>query len=241
MDPWTLIEDGHYAEAVDAFTKRLRRDKCGPNYCNRAIAYLNLREFDKALADFQAANDCFEYTSDGYLQSVGVAHWLAGRESEAVAAWQDLVLAIERGKIQYTDGAGGVESACLLWFAAVCLGQATLLKLARRVLKAKVKTKLGRNWSIDNWPGPIAMFLLGELDEKELRDRIIAVPIARARELCQAEFYIGVRALQLGDTLAARRAFRRAAKLDAAKIENELYLAKRESNRRGPRLTSRST
>jgi tetratricopeptide (TPR) repeat protein len=239
MDPWNLIEEGHYAEAVNAFTKRLRRDRCGPNYCNRGIAYLNLGDYDKALADFRAADECFEYTSDGYLQSVGVAHWLAGRESEAVAVWQDLVLATERGKIQYTDGAGGVESACLLWFAGARLGQENLLGVAQRVLKNKLKTKTGRNWSIDNWPGPVAKFLLGTLDERRLRERIDDVPILRERELCQAEFYIGVRALQLRENVAAKSAFRRAAQLDAAKLENEYYLAKHESKRRGPRLSSR--
>lgn len=239
MDPWDLVDEGRYAEAVSAYTKRLRRDKSGPNYCNRGIAYLNLGQYDRALADFRTADECFAYTSDGYLQSIGVAHWLAGRESEAVTTWQDLVHAIERGKIQYTDGAGGVESACLLWFAAVRLEQENVLRLARRLLRNKVKTKAGRNWSIDNWPGPIAMFLLQKLDEGELRERISDVPIRRERELCQAEFYVAVRALQLGDRVAARKAYRRAAQLSVARFENEYYLAKHESKRRRPRLTSR--
>jgi Tetratricopeptide repeat len=240
IDPWNLIVEGLYNEAVIAFTKRLRRDKSGPNYCNRGIAYLNLGEYDKALADFQAADENSEYTSDGYLQSVGVAHWLAGRESDAVATWRDLVLAVERGKIQYTDGAGGVESACLLWFADVRLGQDDLLDVARRLLTKKVNTRTGRNWSISDWPGPIAKFLLGKLVEERLKAKIIDVPIARECELCQAEFYIGVRALQLGNGVAAKKALRRAAQLDAAKCENEYYLAKHEAKRPG-RLTSRQT
>jgi tetratricopeptide (TPR) repeat protein len=239
MDPWDLIDEDHYAEAVDAFKKRLKRDKRGLNYYNRGIAYLNLGEYDNALADFQAADDRSEYSSDGYLQSVGVAHWLAGRESQAAATWEDLVIAIERAEIQYTDGAGGVGSPCLLWFAGVRLGQANLGELARRVLKNKVNTEVGRNWCIDNWPGPIARFLLGQMDEERLRERIGAVPILRERELCQAEFYIGVRAHQVGDRFAAKKAFRRAAQLHAAKIENEYYLAKHESKRPGRRLTSR--
>ena len=43
------------------------------------------------------------------------------------------------------------------------------------------------------------MFLLGLLDESQLRERISDVPILRERELCQAEFYVGVAALQGGD------------------------------------------
>jgi hypothetical protein len=46
------------------------------------------------------------------------------------------------------------------------------------------------------------------------------------------EFYIGVRRLQLGDHAGAKRAFRAAARLTAARIENEFYLALHESKRR---------
>jgi|GEM_PF-1207732 len=229
-DPWNLIESGQYEQAVRAYTSRLRRDKSGPNYCNRALAYLNLGEYDKALADFRAADAMEITTHDDYLQSIGVAQWLAGRESEAASTWRDLVHGHERGKVQYTDAAGGVESPCLLWFAAVRLGQDELLKPARRLLKEKVRSKNG--W-IENWPGPIAKFLLGQITEAELRSEVEPqIPVLHERELCQAEFCIGVRRLQLGDHAGAKRAFRAAARLTAAKIENEFYLALRESKRR---------
>lgn len=237
MDPWKLIEAGRYAEAIKAYTARLRRDKSPPNYCNRGIVFLEIGEFDKALADFQSAHDHDDDPSTTYLEMAGVANWLAGRECDAASIWHDLVLAIERGKVAYADGAGGVESACLLWFAAVRLEQDEPLETARRVLEGKVRAKHGRNWTIDNWPGPIARFLLGLIDETELRERVVDVPIARERELCQAEFYIGVQALRAKDGAKARRAFRKAAELHDANIENEYYLARRESkrrNRKGP-------
>jgi len=229
MDPWELIKEGHYAEAVNAYSKLLRRKKSAPNHANRGIAYLNLGDYDKALADFHAADKCFCRTSDGYLQSVGVAHWLAGRESEAVATWQDLVLAIEHRKIEYTDGAGGVSAACLLWFAGVRLGQDNLIEVARRLLTNKATRKSGQNWRIENWPGPIAQFLLDRLSEPELRERITDVPIARERELCAAEFYVGVRALHAGDEAEAERALGKAAAMHTAKIEHEYYLARHET------------
>jgi tetratricopeptide (TPR) repeat protein len=202
-------------------------DASSPLYSNRAIAYLNLGDLSNALIDFQAANKCARYTTDGYLRRVGVVHWLAGRESEAVAVWRDLVL-VERGKIQYSDGAGGVSSGCLLWFAAVRLKQKPLLSVAQRLLHKKVEAKAGRNWKIDNWPGPIALFLLGRIDEAALLDSIAKVPILRDREMCQAQFYIGTRELELGRDVAATQAFEEAAKQDVAKLENEYYLAKHE-------------
>lgn len=229
MDPWQLIVGGQYADAVVAYSKALREKESGPNHSNRGMAYLNLGEYDKALADFEAADKCFSHSSDGYLQSAGVALWLAGRESEAVATWQNLVLAVERRKIKYTDGAGGVSSACLLWFAGARLRLDHPIEVASRLLMTKVASKNGRNWRIENWPGPIAEFLLERLSEPELREKITDVPIARERELCQAEFYVGVRALHAGERAEAERAIAKAAELHAAKIEHEYYLARHET------------
>jgi lipoprotein NlpI len=226
MDPWELIAEGRYREAATAYTAELRRGKSAPNYWNRGVAYLNLGQYDRAIADFKTANETDEDTSDAYLQSVGTVHWLAGRESDAARVWLDLVLAMERGKIQYTDAAGGVESACLLWFAAIRLEEDELLRQARRLLSKKA-----RNKSSASWPGPVAEFLLGRVDDGELRQRVASVPILRERELCQAEFYIGVRALEVGDSAAAKKAFGAAARLHPAKLEHEYYLATHEFNR----------
>jgi hypothetical protein len=235
MDPWYLIEAEKYNEAIEAVTASIQRDASIPGrtlrYGTRAMAYLNLGDFENALADFLKANQSAAYTSDGNLRLAGVAHWLAGRESEAIAIWQDLVLAMERGKIQYSDGAGGVRTACVLWFAGTRLGQQPLLEISERLLRKTVDAKGGRNWKIDNWPGPIAKFLLGEIDKQELRAAIDDVPVLRDRETCQVEFYIGAQALAMGDESLARQAFRDAAKLPVAKLEDEYYLAKHELKR----------
>jgi tetratricopeptide (TPR) repeat protein len=192
-DPWNLIEAGKYQQAVRAFSARLRRDKSGFNYGGRAFAYLNLGEYDKALADFRAA-DAADDNCDSYLKSAGVAQWLAGRESESSCTWLDAVRAHLRGKIRYSDGAGGVESGCL-----VCLS------------------------------------------EDQLRSEVAPEPIVHECESCQAEFYIGVRRLQLGDHVGAKRAFRNAARFPAAKHENEYYLAMHESKRSLRKIRSRDS
>jgi tetratricopeptide (TPR) repeat protein len=238
MDPWKLIEKRRYLGAIEAFTRRLRREPSENNYAGRAEAYFNLKDYNPALADFHAANAAAMHTSTHYLERIGVVNWLAGRLNTAAGTWLDLVLDTERGKIAYADGAGGVQPGCLLWFAAVSLGRTDLLTPARRLLEKKVNTKAGTNWCIENWPGPIAMFLLGALDESQLREKLIDVPIAHERELCQAEFYVGVKSLQHGDVIQARRAFRRSASLHDASIENEYDLAQREGRRRVPVATS---
>jgi tetratricopeptide (TPR) repeat protein len=233
---WGHVESGDYQQAVLSFTSRLRRDKSTANYCNRGIAYLGLSEYDEAIADFRAADGAHPSSSDGCLQFVGMAQWRAGRESAAASTWHDLVIAFEQGKIHYTDAAGGVESPSLLWFAGVRLGQPRLLRVSRRMLRTLTHARNGR---IENWPGPVARFLLGRIGEARLRSLVTDTPILRERELCQAEFYIGVRRLQRGDRDGARDAFRAAARMTNAKLENEYYLAVNESKRPAPGEKSR--
>jgi tetratricopeptide (TPR) repeat protein len=235
MKPWDLFEAGLYREAIAGYTRMLRRDESEQVYAGRAEAFFKLKDYDRALTDLHAANAVSQYTTDAYFERIGVVNWLARRENTAAGTWHDLVLATERGRIQYADAAGGVEPGCLLWFAAVSLGRSDLLNPARSLLEKKAKEPRGEYARTENWPGPVAMFLLGMLNEAQLRENITDVtdvPIVHERELCQAEFYIGVKALEGGDVLAARKAFRKAAALRDASIENEYDLAQREGRRR---------
>jgi len=226
------MTNGEYKKAIEAFTRKLRREQSSLNYSGRAEAFLRLQDYDRALADFYTASAVHPYSSTHWFERVGVVQWLARRENAAAGTWLDLVLKLECGKIQYTDGAGGVEPGFLLWFASVRLGSSDFLDAARRLLKKKVQAKCGRNWTIENWPGPIAKFLLGMFTESQLRERISDVPIVHEQELCQAEFYLAVHALQEGHHAESIKGFRKAARLHEGNIENEYDLAQRESRRR---------
>jgi hypothetical protein len=234
VDAWTLLETRQSRKAIEVFTRKLRKEPSAIHYSGRAQAYLQLKDYDRALADFHLAKAAAVWTSTHYFERIGVVNWLARRECLAAATWLELVLATERGKIQYADAAGGVEPGCLLWFAAVSLGCEELLVSARRLLQGKVVEKGGRGrcCRIENWPGPVALFLLGTLDETQVRQRISDVPILRQRQLCQTEFYVAVRALEQNDVKKAMSHFRKAASLHAAWMENEYDLAQRESRRR---------
>jgi hypothetical protein len=232
MDAFKLLESGQPRKAIEAFTRKIRRQPTDINYSSRAEAFIQLKEYDNGLADLHWANAAAVWTSTHYFERIGVVNWLARREYLAAATWLELVLATERGKIQYADAAGGVEPGCLLWFAGVSLGYEELLVPARRLLESKIAKGHGLMRTIENWPGPLALFLLGRMDEAKVRERISDVPILRERELCQTEFYVAVRALEQEDTTKATKAFRKAAALHAGSVENEYDLAQREGRRR---------
>lgn len=156
---------------------------------------------------------------------IGVALWLQGKEQEAADVWQGLVQDHLAGKIAYSDMAGGVESGALLWFAACFEKFRHYLKPAEKLLKKKCKLKRNKYW-----PGPVAQYLLGNISEEDLKFAACEVDELRERQLCQAYFYIGAKALFNGDEEGFRKAMKDAVAIDNY-VENEYYLARCELTR----------
>jgi hypothetical protein len=156
---------------------------------------------------------------------VGVALWMAGEHQQAASAWARGTEATLASTVRYADAAGGVGIGNLLWFAAVRLHDSAHRSLATKLLRKKLRTKQSKAW-----PGPISRFLLGAIDESQLRGAVSRVPILRERESCQAEFYIGASAFDSNRefyyaTMRASAAFGSVAKLGA-----EYYLAAYEAS-----------
>lgn len=225
MNPWKLIEDGRYEQAVAAYTAALRERESSFNYFNRGIAYLNQGLLDPALLDFEAAERFRPANiarSDGYQQWVGTTHWLSGAERRAGQIWLELVEGLQSGEIGYTDAAGGVESAALLWFAAAWLEDADLLARARRLLE---RLSLSRRTL---WPAPIGLFLLGRITASELLPFTSDVPVLHERQACQAHFFEAVASRTMPDEPTTSVALAKAAGLTEAKLEQAWYLARHE-------------
>jgi hypothetical protein len=217
FDPSDFLSSCRVQEGITKLTRMLKSDpKCGFRGL-RGVGHLLLGQYDLALADFQRAEEDAACRADGFRQRIGVTHWLAGRMDEAADTWRQLVIDMERGKIQRSDAAKGVGNACLLWFAGVRLSRASYIQLARGFLKNNFKKPY-----TDSWPGPIGKFLLGGLDAQEL-----GALASNEGKRCKAEFYVGVRALQDGKRRAYRRAMRKAAGYKAPQ-EGEYFLAAHE-------------
>jgi tetratricopeptide (TPR) repeat protein len=225
MDPWEHVKAGHFQEAVEAYSQVLETAPSSFHFHNRGIAYVNLGQFDRAQLDFEAADQArtSKSRSDAHSQWIGIVQWLAGKRKEATETWHQLVLATEKGEIGYTDLAGGVLSACLLWFAAVRLNDDAVLRPAQRLLRRQVKKQ-----AISNWPGPIAMFLLERISQSQLHEMTSPVPTLNDRQRCQVEFYVAVQALENNRREDWDAGIRRAAQFRNAMIEREYYLAKHE-------------
>jgi hypothetical protein len=230
MSAWNLIKSGDYHSAVAVLTEEALRTPSTLLFNNRGMARLHLRQYDAALEDFRAADQASIVAAGGKRDGdmCGVAHWMAGREEEAVVVWSEGVNASLADTVTYTDAAGGVTIGNLLMFGATVRRDAAAKELASRLLKKRLRTKQSASW-----PGPASRYLLGELARDALLAATSQTPVLRERQLCQAHFYIGVKALSTGDAAAFQEEIERALNFgQLAKLGAEYYLALHESQKK---------
>lgn len=231
MDAWSLIKAGRFAEAVARYSEKLASEPDGPNFSNRAIAYLNQGDLDAALADFRRAEEsrAGRPAGDGYPIKEGAVVWLMGREKEAADIWSGLVDKHNAGQIVYSDASGGVQCGALIWFASCHPVGADRRPAAIRFLKNCCRSK-----RIASWPGAVGPFLLDKLSEDDLLTaaKRTTSSVLAGRQLCQAHFYAGAKAFERMDLPQFRDHMLKAAEFGSeTRLEMEGYLAQREAKR----------
>jgi hypothetical protein len=230
MSAWDLIKSGDYDSAVALLTEEA---SCAPStlvFNNRGMARLHLQQYDAALADFRAADQASIAAAGGARDGdmCGVAHWMAGREEEAVAVWSEGVMASLAGTVTFTDAAGGVTIGNLLMFGGVVRRDSVAIALASKLLKKRLRAKQAALW-----PGPASRYLLGELAGDALLAAVSQTPVLRERQLCQAHFYIAVSALSDGDTAGFQAESERALAFGClAKLGAEYFLSLHEAQKK---------
>jgi tetratricopeptide (TPR) repeat protein len=217
---WDLMKNGDYELAYAIMTKEMEKDPGGyiRNIVNRAYCLLQLDRPDDALIDFQKAIDLHPNSSSCYI-GFGISLWWMSRYPEAVDAWK------KAQKATYADAAGGVEAPAFLLFAAMMISDFNLEKKALALLKMKWKTK-----RVEVWPGPIAGFLLDEIDENTfLGYGKVKNPILKERNLTKIHFWMGLSYYRQGNLQKYRKFLEKAVRGHI--IEPEYYMAKYELNK----------
>ena len=183
------ISSGRWEFARQAVTANIA--KCGPAshyFYNRGVCSLALGEVERAQQDFQSACEVAPDVSANSIM-LGVAMWWGGSHGGAVGAWKSALDA------KWVDAAGGVEGPAMLFFAS---------KRRPGIFpKERSLALLRERWSprlVKIWPGPIAGFLLGEMDHDTFLVRqTFANSILEEKRLCQAHFWVATSLLgQLG-------------------------------------------
>ena len=247
MTPLDLLESHRYAEAAAAYADYSKKgDPVHGAPGGYAKACLCLGRLEEAVTYFRLANkrasEKLKGETQPYLALIGTAEWLLGRRAEAIRTLTQSVDGVLDGSIGYGDQAGGVEQGVLLWYAGV-----TAQDMAASEHALKYLRKLAGKSRIQYWPGPLALFALGERSEEEVLKEACGVGqldaaaeeahknLLKRRHLVNSLFYFGVRQRVNGCEEQCRQWMRRCFALENPIVECEWYLARGEVAAAGER------
>ncbi len=168
-DPRQLLEEGRFEELAN---------EDHPLW--RGLALLELKRWPQAARSFEDAPDAGQ--SGTMLELAGAARWLAGERELAVERW---VAALDAG---YEGPASRLKPPALLVYAGTRLGDERYVLRGTRLLGKTWKTKIQRTW-----PGPVAGFLLGKIDERSFLEDGYSDPDLEARRLASAHFWAALK------------------------------------------------
>ncbi|TMA10673.1 MAG: hypothetical protein E6J86_14975 [Deltaproteobacteria bacterium] len=146
----------------------------------RGLALLELKRWPEAARTFEEAPDASQ--SGTMLELAGAARWLAGQRETAVERW---AAALDAG---YEGPASRLKPPALLLYAGTRLGDDRYVLRGTRLMKKTWKPKIQRIW-----PGPVAGFLLGHVDEQSFLEDGYSDPDLEARRLTSAHFWAALK------------------------------------------------
>lgn len=239
-DPWEYIASFRYEDAIRAYQSRSSQD----DWPNLSIALLCVGRLSEALSGFERARQLrnVEHARHGlthpqlpFNDFIGGIHWMLGHRQSATDAFKAAADGLLKGTIEYTDASGGVSQGLLLWYCSKAEGVADEIEYSTRYLANRAQKKRA-----SNWPGPIAMYLLGQMSEKALLvnefysdnhseiETSVASDLLKRRHYINALFYIACKMSHEGDGAKSRELMQRCALLENPHVEIEWYLARQE-------------
>ncbi len=192
---WQATLEGDYPRALEIFNVVLRRAASLGATQNRGITRLLAGDAEGALIDFMSTRSFGPSNRNAIF--IGTALWLNHRQHLACKDWEYEIEQLWLKNIVYSDAAGGVLPAALLWWGSAHSGFHMYKDVAEQQLKRLKQTQRCRC----NWPGPVASFILGDIDENDFLASAGGSAYAQInlRRQCQAQFYIGATYLADGD------------------------------------------
>jgi hypothetical protein len=215
---WQIIRAG----ATDDGVHQLRAEYLERPDASRAIelgaALLWVRNYQAAWEVFHEARRHERWTNSTYFGMAGVAKWCLNDEGEAIEEWRAGLEA------QYSDSAGGVTLPLLLFVASIVNPALFPQGEAKKLLTAKANDR-----RVVNWPGPIAEFLLGRIDNSGLRKKCVGMDDSdTVVRHWRANFYQGVLEYAGGNATRFKELMRETAMTsdDDFDSSNKLFLVK---------------
>ena len=146
----------------------------------RGLALLELRRWDDAARTFEDAPEAAQ--SGTLLELAGAARWLAGQRDTALERWAAALDAA------YEGPASRLKPPALLVYAGTRMNDQRFVLRGNRLLTKGWKPKIQRIW-----PGPVAGYLLGHVDEQSFLEEGYDDPDLEARRSASAHFWAALK------------------------------------------------
>jgi tetratricopeptide (TPR) repeat protein len=157
-DAWDILRLGDAEAAIRTFQEHFARQVTGSSIMELGIAYLWIRDYRSAWEHFNRVNQARPLYGDGFYAMAGVAKWCLNERDIAIAQWRDAV------RCEFSDPSS-VGSSLLLFFASVM--EPTL------ITRAEAEKVMAQRLTLPQaslWPGPLARYILGDIDTNQLED-----------------------------------------------------------------------
>jgi serine/threonine protein kinase/tetratricopeptide (TPR) repeat protein len=109
-----LLQSGRFEEAVEPLQKSLQTDPVGQAYSNVGIAYFYLRQYDKAIVNYEKAVQLVP-NSDMFVGNLAEAYALAGQKDRAQATFDQAISLAYKG-LQVNPRSAGIKGRLALWY-----------------------------------------------------------------------------------------------------------------------------
>ena len=242
MDALKLLEAHRYDEAILAYRMGLQESP------NDWASLAGLARALQANGNYAEAEPLFERVDEyerkrtpgsaGRKADIACVLWCLRQHEQAKQLIRGLVEGILDRTVEFADLAGGVQQGALLYFMGITTKDAEATEFALFYLK-----KLSKKGRIKNWPGPVALHLLGQLDAATLlveacgHSNVLEASLAAEddilsrRHLCVALFHVGGRLRAQGRETECREWMRACVALKNPLVEPEWFLAKQEMSK----------
>jgi hypothetical protein len=157
---WTFLRTQNVEEGLRIMQQAFPTKLSPSQIMELGVAYMWAERYPAAKNHFQRAIKQCHGTVSSFYGMAGAAMWCLGEFDEAVETWRLGLIA------EFADTAGlGVHLPLLLWFASRVKRTSFEETEAIRLIRGKCDDS-----RIEVWPGPIARFIVREIDERELRN-----------------------------------------------------------------------
>jgi lipoprotein NlpI len=155
---WDVLRAGDTEQALHKMREAYQKKPTASNAMELGVGYLWVGDYDAAWRHFDGFNRTYPNQLSVTYGMAGVAKWCLNEPEAAVEEWNAGL------QCEFADAAGGIKLPLLLYFVSVAKPTVFLRSEAETLVNSRANEARA-----EMWPGPLAKYVLGWIDQDRLR------------------------------------------------------------------------